>query len=139
VPGETLAERLSCGPASVAEALWVGGQLCEALVEAHSHGILHRDLKPSNIVVTPDGRLKVLDFGLAKWLTRDAPSESASGELGLSSGGHKIVGTPTCTPPERYEGRPPDEREDVYSTGVVLYELMAGRRRKRSASCVVSG
>lgn len=128
VPGETLAERLDRGRASVAEALWVGGQLCEALVEAHSHGILHRDLKPSNIVVTPDGRLKVLDFGLAKWLTLDAPSESASGELGLSSGGHKIVGTPAYTPPERYEGRPPDEREDVYSTGVLLYELMAGRR-----------
>ena len=138
VPGETLAERLNRGPVSVAEALWVGGQLCEALVEAHSHGILHRDLKPSNIVVTPEGRLKVLDFGLAKWLTLDAPS-SASGELGLSSGGHKIVGTPAYTPPERYEGRPPDEREDVYSTGVVLYELMAGRRPFLGSNAVELG
>ena len=139
VPGETLAERLQRGPASIGEALWAGGQICEALVEAHSHGILHRDLKPSNIVVTPDGRLKVLDFGLAKWLTLDAPSESASGVFGVSSGGHRVVGTPAYVPPERFQNRPPDEREDVYATGVILYELLAGRRPFSGGNAVELG
>jgi len=128
VPGETLADRLGRGPLGLAAALRAGEQLCEALAEAHSHGILHRDVKPANLVLAANGRLKVLDFGLATWLSPDPHSDSVSGSLDAAPGETKLVGTPSYIPPERFEGRSSGEREDVYAVGVVLYELLTGRR-----------
>ncbi len=128
VPGESLARRLLDGPLRVPEALSVGVQLCDALSAAHAQGILHRDLKPANLVLTPAGRLKVLDFGLAKSMLVDSAASSDSLGSGPSGQGVHLVGTPAYIPPERYEGAIPNEREDVYSAGVVLYELLAGRR-----------
>ena len=126
VPGETLARKLAAGPVGVQTTLFVGIQLCEALAAAHAKGILHRDIKPSNVVLTPEGRLKVLDFGLARALSA-AESDESLGSLPPASRG-RIAGTPAYIPPERYEGASPGETEDVYSTGVLLYELLSGRR-----------
>jgi tetratricopeptide (TPR) repeat protein/predicted Ser/Thr protein kinase len=126
VPGETLAQKLVSGPLSPQTVLFVGVQLCEALAAAHAHGILHRDIKPSNVALTPDGRLKVLDFGLARSLSSADSDDSAASRSSAPRG--RIAGTPAYIPPERYEGAPPSETEDVYSTGVLLYELLSGKR-----------
>ncbi|MFN8092519.1 MAG: protein kinase [Vicinamibacteria bacterium] len=126
VPGETLAATLQRGPVSVSTALFVGAQLCDALAAAHAQGLLHRDVKPSNVVLTPDGRVKVLDFGLARSLTSEDSDESGAGPSAPARG--RVAGTPAYIPPERYEGASPSEAEDVYSTGVLLYEILSGRR-----------
>ena len=127
VRGEPLAVRLRRGPLSVAEALDLGGQLADALAEAHAHGTLHCDLKPANVIVMPNGRAKILDFGLAQRFT-SATAETTSGTPGLSLPAPKgIAGTPGYIAPERLAGRPLDARSDIYSLGVVLFELLTGR------------
>lgn len=127
VPGRNLAEVVNDGAMPSPAVAWIGGQLCTALVEAHAHGIIHRDVKPANLVLTPDGRLKVLDFGVAKALALDS-SAPPTGALDLSQGGRLLVGTPAYIPPEKYLGQSGDERGDIYSAGVSLYELATGRR-----------
>jgi serine/threonine protein kinase/Tfp pilus assembly protein PilF len=124
VPGETLAARLKRGPATEREAADLGAQIAHALEEAHERGVLHRDLKPGNIVVTPKGRVKVLDFGLAKLLKRTA---DVTESLGLTQAGG-TVGTLAYMAPEQLLGEASDARADLYSLGVMLYELLAGRR-----------
>jgi serine/threonine protein kinase/tetratricopeptide (TPR) repeat protein len=124
VPGETLAVRLKCGPATEREAADLGAQIAHALEEAHERGVLHRDLKPGNIVVTPKGRVKVLDFGLAKLLKHTG---DATESMGLTQAGG-TVGTLAYMAPEQLLGEASDARADLYSLGVVLYELLAGRR-----------
>jgi serine/threonine protein kinase/tetratricopeptide (TPR) repeat protein len=127
VEGETLAERLRRGPLEIEEVRRLGAQMADALGEAHARGIVHRDVKPSNLMLTPDGRLKVLDFGLAR---RHAPSgEPAASEaetLSRTAPG-LIVGTPAYMAPEQIAGEAVDARADVYSAGCVLYELLSGR------------
>src|SRR5712692_7417153 len=130
VEGETLAERLAGGPLPLAEALRVCRQIADALEAAHARGIVHRDLKPANVKVTPEGRVKVLDFGLAKHLeiTAAGPAESLSPTVaGLTQGG-MILGTPSYMSPEQARGKLVDKRADIWAFGCVLYETLAGRR-----------
>jgi serine/threonine-protein kinase len=125
VPGDSLAQRLRAGPLQLHAVLRIGVQLCQALAVAHQQGILHRDLTPANLLLTPQGQLKVLDFGLAKSFVSVRTEDG--GDIDVSDHG-KIAGTPAYIPPERYEGAASDERQDIYSTGVVLYELLSGIR-----------
>src|SRR5512135_134117 len=111
--GETLARRIEKGPIPVDEALRIAEQMAEGLAHAHSRGVLHRDLKPANVFVCEDGRVKLLDFGLAHLL----------GTGGASSGG-----TPAYMAPEQAAGAEVDERADVYAAGMVLGEMLLGRR-----------
>jgi serine/threonine-protein kinase len=127
VPGPTLAERLHRGPVPLAEALAVGRQMAEALEAAHDRGVVHRDLKPGNVKVTPDGRVKLLDFGLAKALT-EAGSDVASKPDGETTRDGVILGTPAYMSPEQARGEPVDRRTDIWSFGCCLYETLTGRR-----------
>ncbi|MEP6995853.1 MAG: protein kinase, partial [Acidobacteriota bacterium] len=127
VEGSTLADRLSAGPLSVEESLRLGAQIADALDAAHAKGIVHRDLKPGNIQITPDGRVKVLDFGLAKSVAVDTSAASCSPTVAATQQG-TVLGTPAYMSPEQARGRPADKRSDIWSFGCVLYEMLAGRR-----------
>jgi serine/threonine protein kinase/tetratricopeptide (TPR) repeat protein len=124
VEGETLSARLQNGPMSVAEAVEVAWQLADALAAAHQQGIIHRDLKPSNVVIGPDSRAKVLDFGIARMVPVGA--DMAGTAPGTIGGG--LVGTPGYAAPEQYLSRNVDGRADLYALGVMLFEMIAGRR-----------
>ena len=127
VEGDTLADRIQRGPMGVAEVLKIALQITEALEAAHKKGIVHRDLKPSNIKTTTDGKVKVLDFGLAKMLERSAAVSSMPTQLTASSAG-TIAGTPAYMAPEQAKGMEADGAADIWALGCVLYELLAGRR-----------
>ncbi|HEX9710109.1 MAG TPA: serine/threonine-protein kinase, partial [Candidatus Thermoplasmatota archaeon] len=129
VPGPTLAERLERGPLPVREALEIARQVAEGLEAAHRKGIIHRDLKPGNVKLTPEGRVKVLDFGLAKALSAAGAEDpqqtkTASGETGSGV----VMGTAAYMSPEQARGEELDERTDVWSFGCLLYECLTGRR-----------
>jgi Tol biopolymer transport system component len=132
VEGEDLKECLARSAIPVNEALEIAIQIAEALEEAHSKGIVHRDLKPSNVQRTLDGRVKVLDFGIAKaWSGADAPSATMLSEsptmtaTGTVAGA--ILGTAAYMSPEQARGKPVDKRTDVWSFGVLLGEMLTGR------------
>jgi len=129
IAGETLDRRLLHGRMPLPETLHLAGEIAEALQEAHERGILHRDLKPSNIILTQQGHVKIMDFGLAKrlaYLPRadDATLDFTSPELTAPG---TILGTPDYMSPEQVKGLPLDIRSDLFSFGVVLAE-MAGAR-----------
>ncbi|MEO7795395.1 MAG: protein kinase, partial [Thermoanaerobaculia bacterium] len=141
VPGPTLDERLAAGPFSLAESLSIALQLTQALEEAHEKGIVHRDLKPQNIKASGEGKVKVLDFGLAKAMDAVGASSSA-GDLARSP---TLMNSPTLTAvhgtqlgvilgtagymaPEQARGSAVDKRADIWAFGVVLYEMLAGER-----------
>src|SRR5262249_542516 len=130
VPGDTLAERLRKGPLPIPEALRVGRQIADALVSAHQQRIVHRDLKPANVKITPEGQVKILDFGLAKRFQADLANEGASdfrtNSFSLTESG-MLIGTPAYMSPEQWDGREIDQRTDLWSFGCVLYELLTGR------------
>ena len=123
VSGAQISELIANGPPSLPEVLKIGEQLAEGLAAAHEKGVLHRDIKPSNLRLTGDGRLKILDFGLAAPLPVFPQDDTAtSAELA------QISGTLHYMSPEQLRGGPLDERTDIYSAGVVLYEMITGRR-----------
>ena len=128
VEGESLEAKLTAGALPVRQALEWAGQIADALTAAHEKGIVHRDLKPSNIHVTPEGRAKVLDFGLAKPVTQavSAGSHAITSDSVTASG--TVVGTPSYMSPEQARGGPIDRRTDLWSLGCVLYEMLTGRR-----------
>jgi len=135
VEGPTLAERLESGAIPLGESLSVARQIAEALEEAHEKGIIHRDLKPQNIKASIDGRVKVLDFGLAKAMESGSSSTAAPEELAhaqtVTLGGTRegtILGTASYMAPEQARGRAVDRRADIWAFGVVLYEMLTGRR-----------
>ncbi|MGI8785792.1 MAG: protein kinase domain-containing protein [Acidobacteriota bacterium] len=131
VPGQTLAERITAGPLEVSEALQLCRQIAEALDAAHEKGIIHRDLKPANIKVTDEGKIKVLDFGLAKALVTEESSPGVSLSPTLTSRGVSegiILGTAAYMSPEQARGKPLDKRTDIWSFGCVLYEMLTGRK-----------
>jgi eukaryotic-like serine/threonine-protein kinase len=131
VPGQTLAEMLAHGPLEVREALQIARQIAEGLEEAHAKGVVHRDLKPANVKVTPEGRVKVLDFGLAKALADERAEVSLDDSPTLTHSVESagvILGTAGYMSPEQARGRVVDKRTDIWAFGCLLYEMLAGRR-----------
>ena len=130
VEGPTLAERIAQGAIPLDEALPIAKQIADALEYAHEKGIIHRDLKPANIKTTPEGRVKVLDFGLAKAMTSEAaagrPEASPTLTMRATIVG-VIIGTAEYMSPEQARGQEVDKRADIWSFGVLLYEMLTGR------------
>jgi tetratricopeptide (TPR) repeat protein/tRNA A-37 threonylcarbamoyl transferase component Bud32 len=116
VEGESLARRITRGPLPVGEAVRIGREIAEGLAAAHAKGLIHRDLKPENVMITPEGRAKILDFGLAKRL---------EGEASLTMD-QRVVGTFRAMSPEQARGLPLDHRSDLFSFGLLLYEMLSG-------------
>ena len=127
VSGETLSERLSSARMGVDEVTRLGQQMADALAHAHENGIVHRDFKSPNVIITPEGRAKVLDFGLAKRLVETESEATTLTAASLTAQG-AVVGTLTYMAPEQLKGRPADARSDVWALGVVLYEMASGVR-----------
>ena len=131
VPGETLAERISRGPIPVEEALDIATKIAEALEEAHEQGIVHRDLKPANVKQTEDGKIKVLDYGLAKVFQEETAEADSSMSPTLTRDATRvgvILGTAAYMSPEQAKGKKVDKRADIWAFGVVLYEMLTGKR-----------
>ena len=131
VEGETLAEKVAKGPVPVEEALEVCRQIAEGVEAAHEKGVIHRDLKPANVKVTPEGKVKILDFGLAKAFEGEVPVTDISQSPTLTEEMTRagvILGTAAYMSPEQARGKPVDKRSDVFAFGCVLYELLTGRR-----------
>ena len=123
--GETLRGRLNSGALPVRKASEFAEQIARGLAAAHDKGIVHRDLKPENIFVTRDGRVKILDFGLAK-LTPEATPEAAT--LASQTEPGVVMGTVGYMSPEQVRGQVADHRSDLFSFGVILYEMLSGKR-----------
>jgi Tol biopolymer transport system component len=130
VEGETLADRIARGPIPIDEALQIAKNICEALEAAHEKSIVHRDLKPANVKITPDGKVKVLDFGLAKGMSGTATATTLSNSPTLVSGsmGGAIIGTAAYMSPEQARGMTVDRRTDIFAFGCVLYEMLTGQQ-----------
>jgi Tol biopolymer transport system component len=133
VPGDDLAARISRGAIPLEEALPIARDIAEAVEFAHEQGVVHRDLKPANVKITPDGRVKVLDFGLAKAFDSDDPhdprlSQSPTILTSSPSIAGVILGTAAYMSPEQARGKTVDRRSDVFAFGCVLYEMLTGRQ-----------
>ena len=124
IPGLTLDAKLARGPLAAQEVARIGTQLAAGLTAAHQQGIVHRDLKPGNLRLTPDGRLKILDFGLAQLM----PHASELGNTVTLTQSEEISGTLPYMSPEQLSGVPPDARSDIWAAGAVLYEMATGKR-----------
>ncbi len=128
VQGETLAELLPSGGLHLDRFLEIAVPLAQALTAAHEKGVTHRDLKPANVMVTPEGQVKVLDFGLAKLLVADEPTDQSLMPTEALTREGLVLGTIPYMAPEQLEGRPVDHRCDIFSAGIVLHEMVTGER-----------
>jgi Tol biopolymer transport system component/predicted Ser/Thr protein kinase len=126
VEGPTLSDRIKAGAVPLEEALGIAGQIVDALEAAHAKGIVHRDLKPANIKVTPDGTVKVLDFGLAKIAIAESTEASDTAPTMTTTQAGLILGTAGYMSPEQARGKEVDKRADIWAFGVVLYEMLTG-------------
>ncbi len=126
--GSTLRERLRIGPLPIRKATDYAQQLARGLAAAHDKGIVHRDLKPENIFVTDDGRVKILDFGLAKLTRPESISDGQTLTQTLASDPGTVLGTVGYMSPEQVRGKPADARSDLFSFGAILYEMLSGKR-----------
>jgi len=122
VPGESLAQRIAREPLKLEQALSIAQQIAEAVSAAHKKGVIHRDLKPGNIKITPEGKVKVLDFGLAK----ASVSEAITDETTVTQPG-RVIGTPAYMSPEQTRGKPTDKRSDIWSFGCIMYQMLTGK------------
>jgi len=129
VEGETLAERLKRGPIPVEESLELALQIAEALGAAHENMVVHRDLKPANIKITPEGKVKVLDFGLAKAISEEAPDDLSNSPTlsDMATRQGMILGTAAYMSPEQARGKAVDKRTDIWAFGCVLFEMLTGK------------
>ena len=135
VEGPTLADRIKHGPIPMDEALAIVRQIADGLAAAHDRGIVHRDLKPANIKITPDGTVKLLDFGLAKAAAFAATAADDAATVAYSmAGAEMIAGTPAYMAPEQARGLPVDKRADIWAFGVVLYEMLTATTLYKGAT-----
>ena len=134
VDGKTLEHLIPRGGLRIGELLNYAAQAADALAQAHQAGIVHRDLKPSNIMISRDGVVKVLDFGLAKFSSAGRGESDATQTLRASTGEGVVLGTAHYMSPEQAEGKPVDARSDIFSFGAVLFEMATGRRPFTGAS-----
>ena len=125
IPGTALSEWLKGGPLPEEETVRLGTQIAHGLVAAHEQGVVHRDLKPGNLMVTPDGRLKILDFGLSRLLR---PTQAVDVRQSITADTVTLTGTVPYMSPEQLRGEHADARSDIYAAGAVLYEAATGRR-----------
>jgi TolB-like protein/predicted Ser/Thr protein kinase len=128
VEGRPLSDLLSRGPLATEQVLRLGQQLADALAHAHEHGVVHRDFKSANVVLTAEGRAKVLDFGLAKRLAGGDATEATTASYGSLTAPGTLTGTLAYMAPEQLRGQAADARSDIWALGVVLYEMAGGRR-----------
>ena len=131
VDGETLADRLAKGPIPLAEALAIAREIVDALEAAHEKGIIHRDLKPGNVALTADGKVKVLDFGLARYEAGDTSAPDLTASPTLAYAGTQagiILGTAAYMSPEQAKGKAVDKRTDVWAFGCLLFEMLSGKK-----------
>ena len=136
VEGKSLEERLMEGPVPPPEAVRLGSEVAEALAKAHERGVIHRDLKPSNVMLSTDGHVKVVDFGIAK--RTSAPDDVTSGDVTRAG---VTLGTPRYMSPEQVRGLPLDVRSDLFSLGLILYEMIAGSHpfdRRNAVDCRIA-
>ena len=134
VDGPSLADLISQGPLSLAETARIADQIADGLSSAHARGIVHRDLKPSNVCIVPDGRVKILDLGLAKMVASDPglaaahPAREDAETLAETTREGTVLGTAAYMSPEQAVGAPVDTHTDVWAFGALLFEMLSGRR-----------
>ena len=126
--GETLRDRLARGALAPNRSCEIAAAIARGLAAAHTKGIVHRDLKPENVMIARDGRVKVLDFGIAKLRARGAAPEAPTAEAAHRTGADVVLGTTAYMAPEQVRGRDVDERADLFALGIILFELLSGKR-----------